>query len=104
MGFAMLRALEDGLRPDDLRMAGLTLFDRIAYSAEFLDRRVPLKVLVAPGGTLVGLAVRWIDVRGDVQSVTLIERDLRIVAAGISLAGSDQFDTASLTGVLEKLA
>ena len=99
LGFAMVHALEGGVRPDDLRMAGLTLFDRIAYSARFLDRWAPVS-----GGSQAGLVVRWVDSRGELQSFILIERDLKVASAGISLSGGDQFDQASLSGVLDKLA
>lgn len=98
LGFAMLHALEARVRPEDLRLAGMTTLDRCAYSAQFLH--VPCHAIAGQFRE----TVRWTDLRGETQDFALIERDLKIAVAGICFGADNQFDVSSLKGILEKLA
>ena len=100
LGFAMLRALEDRVRPDDLRLPGMTTLDRCAYSAQYLH--VPNACLGIAGQFRE--MVRWTDLRGETQDFALIERDLKIACAGFCFGADNQFDVASLKDILDKLA
>ena len=94
LGYAMLRGLDDGVTPQNLRAAGLTALDRCAYSLEFFNCYSPSAVVAGRMG------VQWIDCRGEMHTSSIIERDLSIVGVGICLSeNGTQLDTTSMVGV-----
>lgn len=94
LGYTMLRGLDEGVAPQNLRGAGLTALDRCAYSLQFLHFYSPSAVVAGRMG------VQWIDCRGEKHTSSIIEKDLKVIGAGIRLTEDDtQFDPASLAGV-----
>jgi hypothetical protein len=111
----MHSALVQGVAPGELRLAGLTPVDRVAYSMEYLHRyKLPQesaveKALTRGGGRLRNFVeqgdtwlVHWLDSAGDLHSSSIRKDDLGVVSAGICLSGEDdKFDLTSLVGVVE---